>query len=113
MELGHLEDIKESGGMKLDILPAWVIEMQIEILANHPQLVKLLQEGLKGDNFEPETWYGLIAAYCGIALDGAYSQQYLAENLTKQLIAKRSIVKVVSTDIDGPNIVSVSKELLQ
>jgi len=113
MELGHLEDIKESGGMKLDILPAWVIEMQIEILTHHPKLVELLQEGLKDDNFEPETWYGMIAAYCGIVLEGSYDQQYLAENLTKQLIAKRSIVAVVSADVDGPNIVQVSKEMLQ
>ena len=109
IQLGQLEDIKEVNGMRIELLPACVIELQVEIISHHPELMRLLQEGSQDDNYSPEIYYGIIAAYCGIVLDGAYNQEYLIDQLTKALVGKRSVVSVRG----ALNIAKIPKELLQ
>lgn len=108
MNLSQLNDIKEVGGLRIEMLPEWVIRMHIEVVTHHPKLSEELNAALKEDNMEPEVFYGVIAAYCGIVLDGNYDQRYLAESLTEALIDKREGILIIS----DPNITAVSKELL-
>jgi hypothetical protein len=62
-------------------------------------LRSLLSSSLQEDNFNFETYFGTIAAYCGIALDsthgpGGYKVQELYEQLGRALINKRDAVAV-------------------
>lgn len=109
VNLAALDDIKEINGMRIEMLPPWVIGLNIEIVTHHPALTVELNRVLKENNMEPEVFYGAIAAYCGIVLEGAYNQQYLAESLTKALVDKRDGISIIT----DPNITTVSKELLQ
>lgn len=109
VNLAQLDEIKEICGLRVEMLPPWVIGLNIEVVTHHPALSKELNRALKEDNMEPETFYGVIAAYCGLVLEGAYNQQYLAESLTKALVDKRDGICVIT----DPNITVVPKDLLQ
>jgi hypothetical protein len=103
-----LDDLKEVNGMFVRLLPPEIIEFNIEIVTHHPELHTELAAALQG-NGEIETYYGVIAAYCGIVLDGAYNQKELVEKLTRALIDKRDGLKLITI----PGVVPVHKELLQ
>ena len=109
-DTSQLDSITEVNGMKVEMLPKAVIEFNVEIVSHHPELVRLLSENLKTNNFEPDIYYGTIAAYCGIVLEGAYNQEYLIEQLSKALIAKRSTLVVATL---GADTIKIPKVLLQ
>lgn len=109
-DTSQLDGITEVNGMRIEMLPKAVIEFNIEIASHHPELIKLLNESLKVNNFEPDIYYGTIAAYCGIVLEGAYNQEYLIEQLSKAIIAKRTTLVVATL---GADTVKVAKALLQ
>jgi len=95
VNLGQLSSIpRELSHKVIELLPKEVIELNIEILTHHPELTAILHEKLREETCEPDAWYGFVAAYCGIVLDGAYDQKYLQEQLYKALISKRAIVQI-------------------
>jgi hypothetical protein len=59
-----------------------IIELNAEVVLHHTELNTELCAALQG-NGEIETYYGVLAAYCGIALDGSYVQKDLIASITK------------------------------
>lgn len=102
-------DGQEIDGKTITILPREWLELQIEIISNHPQLANELATLMQNENGDVNVWYGAIAAYLGIVLEGGYSQLELCEQFTRGLINKREGL-VVAAD---SRIVPISKELLQ
>jgi hypothetical protein len=78
-------------GKIVRLLPPEIIAMNTEIMLNHPELVPLLNANLTNENHEPDIFYGTVAAYCGIELNGSYGQQYLIEQLSRALVRKRTV----------------------
>ena len=107
-DLAHLDDLKQVGDMYIHLLPKEIIELNIEIISHHPELKAELEAALKGSG-EIETYYGVIAAYCGLVLDGAYDQKELVRKITRGLMDKRLGITVVAI----PGVTTVPKELLQ
>lgn len=105
--MNRLKGLEAVDGDNVQLLPPEIVDMQVEILTHHPELVGLLREIMQANNYGPEFFYGTVAAYCGIVLEGNYSQKQLIEELSNALIGKRSIVQVI-----GANTIKVSKELL-
>jgi len=103
------DDIKTVNGLRAALHPKWFTELNIEIL-KHPELRKELDTILPQENYEPEVFYGTIAAYCGIVLEGAYQQEYLAEQLAKALLNKRAGIAIFDPTL---NVTKISKEVLQ
>jgi hypothetical protein len=104
-----LDGTTTADGATIQLMPRAVIELQIEVLSNHPELAAELGVLMKEENGDPNVWYGAIAAYCGIVLDGSYNQEYLCEQLSRSLINKREGIVV------APNsrVVPIHKDLLQ
>lgn len=71
------------------LLPKELIELNMEIACYHPELVKLIDEGLRLDAYDVSTFFGIILAYCGVATDGSYSVLELAEQASRALVNKR------------------------
>jgi len=84
-------DGTEVNGKFIRLLPPEIIAMNTEIIRNHPELVNLLNANLTNENHEPDIFYGTVAAYCGIELNGSYGQQYLIDQLSKALLRKRTV----------------------
>lgn len=77
------------------LLPKALLEMNLEIAINHPECQRLLNEGLREQAYDVETYFGIIFAYCGIALDSTnsphgYKVDELIEQGTRALISKRT-----------------------
>ena len=75
------------------------LEVELELYTNHPKLVALLEQLLKEENYDYETFFGTCFAYCGIILDstnssGGYSIKELYEQLARALINKRENMAV-------------------
>lgn len=89
----------ESDGVEytIDLLPIPLFDLNMEILRNHPELVKVITQVSQEDNYSPEIFFGCVAAYCGIVLDSSISptQTYnigeLVEQLGNALINKREV----------------------
>ena len=96
-------------GKTITILPREWIELQIEIISNHPKLAQELAILMQQENGDVNVWYGAVGAYLGIVLDGAYSQIELCEQFCRGLINKREGL-VVATDT---KVVAMPKDLLQ
>lgn len=92
--LSTLNDIpKSQNGITYALHSPQLIAFQIELLS-HPELAELLAKATKEDNYEPEAFFGTIAAYCGIILEGDYTVEYLLEQLSRALVAKRSPIRL-------------------
>ena len=74
------------------LLPKEMVELNIEIGMHHPKLLKLLGDGLRDDAYSPDRFFGIIFAYCGIALDGTYPMLELCEQAARALINKREVL---------------------
>ena len=104
----ELDGMVMENGMVIRMLPTYVIDLYEEMATYHPPLLNELRNIAKDDNYSPEVFYGCIAAYCGIVLDGGYAQEYLAESLLKELHKKRGIITINTGDI-----VTIPKDMLQ
>lgn len=104
----HLDGMQLPTGQVLKTIPKHIVDLQIELMSHHRSCLQELETMMQGDNYSPELFYGGIAAYCGVVLDGSYGQEYLAEMLLKELYRKRG-VPVINTG----KVVPMSKELLQ
>jgi len=101
MDLSNLENIEHMTGKDADgnevfyrLLPKEMIELNMEIGMHHPQLLMLLQEGLRSDAYDISIFFGILFAYCGIVLDSTnsphgYSVKELCEQASRALINKR------------------------
>lgn len=73
----------ESGKIKLMYFGPEMLELNKEV-RNHP---KLTQRLVKMNALDFETKIASVAAYCGVALDGAYDEEDL-ENIAKLCLAE-------------------------
>lgn len=93
---GKAAGFDEEGNQRfIRLLPKELLLMNMEIAIHHPILQELLNEGLRDDAYSPDSYFGIIFAYCGIALDSTntphgYRVDELIEQGTRALIAKRS-----------------------
>lgn len=71
------------------LLPKELIDLNMEIALYHPELVKVLDEGLRTDAYDVSVFFGMIFAYCGVASDGTHTVQELAEQASRALVNKR------------------------
>ena len=76
------------------LLPKELIDLNMEIALCHPELVKLLDEGLRTDAYDISTFFGIVLAYCGVACEGDYSTLELAEQSARALVNKRENMAV-------------------
>lgn len=81
------------------MLPPEVIALNVEIGLHHPELVKLLNEGMRSDAYDISSYFGIIFAYCKIGLDSSlsshgYSVNELVEQAGRALINKREEIAV-------------------
>jgi hypothetical protein len=105
----NIHEITEVNGMRVEMLPQHVIDLNVEIL-QHPDLRAEIAEKMPMHNYDPNIYYGIIAAYCGIVLEGNYGQKYLAEQLRDALLRKRAPMMVV---LPNTNMLTVPKEMLK
>jgi len=105
----HGQEIPGIPGSRMELLPPHIIALCIEIMTHHPNLGALMHTAREEENYDENSFYGFIGAYCGIVLEGAYDQKYLADSLLKALVDKRKGITVIT----DPNIITVSKDLLQ
>lgn len=82
-----------------NMLPPEMVAMNVEIGMHHPELVRLLDEGLRNDAYGLDSYFGIVFAYCGIALDSSesatgYSVAELVEQAGRALVNKRENVAV-------------------
>lgn len=106
----EIDGSQDHEGRTIRLLPKAWIELQIEILQNHPKLAEELARLMQQESGDVNVWYGAVGAYLGIVLDGAYSQEQLIEQFSRGLIAKREGIAV---GIGSADIVPMPKELLQ
>lgn len=99
-----LRKIDLGDGLVGVMLPECIINLNVEVLLHHPECVKLMQESLKDDNFDPINYICLVAGYCNILVDGEYDSEELIETLMKALVAKREGINIVlERSIEVPN----------
>lgn len=97
VNLSNLDRVpKEINGMQIDLHSRPVLDLLVEIYQHHPLIVAEIMELQKLNNFERDIFYGAIAAYCGIVLDGTYKVDQLCIELLKHLVAKRAGITVIS-----------------
>ena len=65
---------EHGNNMFLQVLPKPLIELNMEIAIYHPECQRLINEGLRADAYDIGTYFGIIFAYCGIALDSTNSE---------------------------------------
>lgn len=71
-------------GIDANLFPKEFVQLQHEIMHNHPQLADKLMQ-LSEDNVGLETIMGEIGAYCEIVLDGEYMPVELCNRFLKKL----------------------------
>lgn len=87
-----------------EYFPESIIQLQQEI-RNHPPLLKQMSE--LPDDADLSDKVGLIAAYCGIVLDGYYDQDNIEELAEKMVFelrrARRELVEDILKPIPSSN----------
>lgn len=93
-------------GMYITMLPQHVVMLNIELMKHHPDILAEIRDKVAANNYEPEIYYGSIAAACGIMLDGSYDQTELAEKLYEALVRRRSPI-VLNTGQQDPSYIAM------
>ena len=86
---GRVIEDEHGNEFTCQLLPDKLIDLYTEVIINHPKLHDLLINLMKEDNYSPEIFFGSVAAYCDLVLDGNYSVDYLCEQLGNALINRR------------------------